>query len=119
MTQDDFEVGKVYFSCGYLLRFKPVPLIDAAVFIGKNIHGRGEDGDLHYFQNVINFYREEANFEAMEHETAGYGDEEGDGIFSVPSEHVADFATDLKGLKYFVGKLDQEMNARDVFSGLD
>jgi len=119
MTQDDFEVGKIYFSCGYLLRFKPVPLIDAAVFIGKNIHGRSEDGDLHYFQNVINYYREEANFEAIENGTEGLGDDDDDGIFTVPSEHVANFAMDLKGLQQFVGKLDQEMNASKVFSGLD
>src|SRR2546427_12815669 len=119
MTPEDFEVGKLYFSCGYLLRLKPVPLINAAVSLGKNIRGKPEDGDLHYFQTPEAYFREELNFEAMENEVEGYSAEEGDGIFTVPSDCVTQLATDLDGLRQFVERLATEPNARDLFGGLE
>jgi len=118
MTADEFEVGKIYFSCGYLLRFRPVPLIEAAVFIGKNIYGVSPDGDRHFFQDPAHYFREERNFEAMEEGLEGESDEEGNGIFFVPSEHVTALATDLTGLQDFVGRLAMEPNAREIFGGL-
>jgi len=115
MTPEEFEVGKLYFSCGFMLRFRPVPLIESAVFLGKNIYGQVEGGDFHYFQEPGAYFREELNFEAIEHGERGYSDEDGDGIFTVPSDCVSDYATDLKGLQDFVQKLPKEPNASDLF----
>jgi hypothetical protein len=117
MTADDFEIGKTYFSCAYVLRFRPVPIIEAAVFLGKNILGVPDDGDYHYFQDPGCYYREERNFEAMQEGREGISDEDGDGIFFVPSANVADFMTDLKGLQAFVARLETEPGAVDTFGG--
>jgi hypothetical protein len=119
MDDNDFEVGKTYFSCAYVVRFRPVPIIEAAVFLGKNIFGAPDSGDHHYFQDPASHYREERNFEAMEEGREGISDDDGDGIFFVPSASVADFMTDLKGLQEFVSRLATEPGAADTFGGLE
>jgi len=119
MTADDFEIGKTYFSCGYVVRFRPVPIIQTAIFLGKNIFGVPESGDHHYFQDPAEHYREERNFEAMEEGLDGDSDDEdGNGVYFVPSENVADFMTDLKGLQDFVSRLAEERGATETFGGL-
>jgi hypothetical protein len=118
VTADDFEVGKTYFSCAYVVRFRPVPIIETAIFIGKNIFGVPEGGDHHYFQDPACHYREERNFEAIEEGREGVSDEDGDGIYFVPSANVANFMTDLKGLQDFVLRLAMEPGATDTFGDL-
>jgi len=115
MNADDFEVGKAYFSCGYYVRFRPVPMIDTAIFIGKNIYGVPDSGDHHYFQDPACYFREERNFERMEEGVEGVSAEDDDGIFFVPSANVAGFMTDLQGLTDFVRRLESEPGALEAF----
>ncbi len=118
MDPAEYETGKIYFSCGYLLRFRPVPVFNPVVFIGKNIYGRSDEGDLYFFQEPEAYFREELNFERLQNQLEGESDEDGDGIFFVKAEHVGDFATDVNGLREFVEKLSSEANARDVLGGV-
>jgi hypothetical protein len=115
MTAEDFQIGKAYFSCGYYVRSRPIPMIDTAIFLGKNIYGVSEGGDHHYFQDPASYLREEQNFDLMEEGMEGVSDEDGDGVFFVPSANVTGFMTDLAGLANFVRRLVGEPGAREAF----
>ncbi len=52
MDSDKLVQGKVYFNCGYETAGKPIPRIEALIYLGKNLAtGEGQEGDEYWFQN--------------------------------------------------------------------
>ncbi len=57
MDSEKLLPGKVYFNCGFENPGKPIPRIEALVYLGKNLAtGEDQESDEYWFQNPqINF----------------------------------------------------------------
>src|SRR5687768_5686243 len=99
MTPADLEVGKVYFSCGYLLRFRPVPMFEVLVYAGKNLVGNDLGEDLYYFKEPEAYFHEELVFEAAELQRENYEASTSDEWHVFSSDELSALITDLQGLE--------------------
>ena len=55
---EDFVVGKFYFQIAYYDEDLSIPDIDTYIYIGNNIHGKGDNGmDDYYFQDVWSYIK--------------------------------------------------------------
>lgn len=114
MNPASLEIGKVYFSCGYLLRFRPVPMFLVLVYAGKNLITDGRDEDVYCFKNPESYFHEEMAFAAAEDQREDYqAAAEEWHVFS--ADELGTLVTHLDGLESFVHGLRTEHGAATVF----
>lgn len=119
MTPDQLEVGKVYFTCGFLLRFRPVPMIRTLVFVGTNVIPEGSaEEDLYYFQAPEKYFHEELAFEAAEMGVEDYDYPDDSDFYVVNKSNIGELIFDLIGLMEFIQNLPNEHNAKNTLGGL-
>lgn len=69
MNSDKLVPGKVYFNCGYENPRKPIPRIEALVYLGKNIStGEDQQGDEYWFQHPQVYFIEDVTVQSVKEE---------------------------------------------------
>ena len=108
-------VGKSYFTCGYYLRHLPIPVIEAYVYVGRNLHGESEDQTHHYFESPQTYYAEQLAKERLEYVGEEPDDPELEPRLRISEKDVEALVYDYAGLSEFVSSLGEDPNAGSVF----
>ncbi len=87
MDSDKLAPGKVYFNCGYENPGKPIPRIEALVYLGKNLaKGEDQEGDEYWFQNPQIYFIEDVTVQSIKEEVLR--SVEGEGKIIIPKDSI-------------------------------
>jgi hypothetical protein len=87
MDSDKLVPGKVYFNCGYENPGKPIPRIEALVYLGKNLEtGEDQEGNEYLFQNPQIYFIEDVTVQSIKEEILN--SVEGSGKIIIPNESI-------------------------------
>ncbi len=87
MDSDKLVPGKVYFNCGYESPGKPIPRIEALVYLGKNLEtGEDQQGDEYLFQNPQIYFIEDVTPQDIREEILRSA--EGEGKIIIPQDSI-------------------------------
>ncbi len=87
MDSDKLIPGKVYFNCGYETPGKPIPRIEALVYLGKNLEtGEDQEGDEYLFQNPQIYFIEDVTVQSIKEDILNSA--EGSGKIIIPADSI-------------------------------
>ncbi len=87
MDTDKLALGKVYFNCGYESPGKPIPRIEALVYLGKNLAtGKDQEDDEYWFQNPQVYFIEDVTVQSIKEDILRAA--EGEGKIIIPQDSI-------------------------------